>query len=125
MRQDRGIAIATALAISTILVIFAAALLSFLANDYHASRTRQRAVQAEWNARSGLEHYLATGKLPKEDPKSKLREIVLSEKNKDESCQVRHNPETGDIEFVGVSHGTMRVILLVGGDPNRLVLKNS
>ena len=51
----RGVALLNALLVAALLVVFTAGVSSFLLVDYHAARTRQDAVQAYWNARSGME----------------------------------------------------------------------
>lgn len=109
----------TALAVATILFLFAAAFLTQLQGDHHAARVRQRATQARWNARSGLERYRATGVLPHPDPATGLRSLDLGPR---ERCLVRLDGASGDICFEGVSGGSVRRTLrLVGGDPARLV----
>lgn len=110
----------TALAVGVLLSIFAAAFLSHLAADYHTHRTRQRAIQALWNARAGLEHYRATGQLPPVDRDTREREVPLE--GAGERCRVHLDPADGDIRFEGVSGGIHRSLILVGGDPERLVV---
>lgn len=110
----------TALAVGVLLSIFAAAFLSHLVVDYHAHQVRQRAIQAVWNARAGLEHYRATGKLPPVDAETREREIPLE--GEGERCRVHLDPEDGDIRFEGISGEIHKSLILVGGDPERLVV---
>jgi type II secretory pathway pseudopilin PulG len=52
------------LTVGVILSILAVSLLGLYYGDYHSQRLQQQAIQAYWNARAGVEHYLDARQLP-------------------------------------------------------------
>ena len=101
--RRRGVALITTLAVGSILVILAAALLGLFFTDYRAQRRQQNSLQAYWNARSAIESYRATHTLPFDG------HFKLSQGD----CLVeRHNQ---DLHFKGRYLGATREIVLVGG----------
>lgn len=120
MKGRKGIALITALAVGALLSILAGAFLVLLVNDYQAASLRQQAIQAEWNARAGLEHYLASNELPPRDKETGERQIVVKPGN---VCRCLRDSSTGDIRFEGVSGQARRTLVLVGGDPEKVVLE--
>lgn len=122
MTKKRAIALVTALSVGTILCIFAAAFLVFVVNDHHAARMRQQAIQAQWNARAGLEHYLAEGHLPPVDASGQRRVEVVPNSDR-EYCLVHLEARTGNLRFEGVSGLAHRSLVLLAGNPDRVVLE--
>jgi len=115
----RGVALLNALLVAALLVVFTARVSSFLLVDYHAARTRQDAVQAYWNARSGMERYLATGTLPQPEPGSGLRRFFLSGNDGTQQCLVSQEKATSTLIFEGVSGRVHRRIILPRADLER------
>lgn len=116
-----GVALMTALMVGALLAVFAAAFLALMVNDYAADRVRQRAVQAEWDARAGIERYEASGQLPPRSRRTHRREIQVVPGSSRDVCVVHLDSRTGDLRFEGISRGVCRSILLLGGNPEREV----
>lgn len=55
----RGVALVTVLSLGVLLLVLTTAVFAFVYPHYRAHRLEQQRVQAYWNARSGLESYLA------------------------------------------------------------------
>lgn len=121
MRGQRAIALVTSLMVGALLFILAGAFLNFLVTDYHANRTRQQALQAHWNARAGLEHYLHTREFPPREPTSGRRRVYLKPPSQVNYWEVQHDSKTGDLRFIGVSGKVTRTLKLLGGRPDRRV----
>lgn len=122
MKNTRGIALITVLSVGAILAIFAGAFLVSMLNNYQAARVRQQAIQAEWNARAGLEHYRVEG-LPAVNPETGERILYIKPGSQQNYCRVHLEATTGDVRFEGVSGRVHRSITLLGGVPDRMVLE--
>ena len=116
-----GIALITSLMVGALLFILAGAFLNFLVTDYHANRTRQQALQAHWNARAGLEHYLHRRELPARQSDTGKRRVYLKSSDALNYWEVKHDAKTGDLRFIGVSGQVTRTLKLLGGRPDRRV----
>lgn len=114
----RGVAILNAMFVGLILGALGIALLGQLAHHYRLHRQRQFGIQAAWNSRAGIEHFLATGQLPPVDPTTGLRTIFLNGPgDRSRCCDVRRQGD--DLIFRGVAQAESRAIVLVGSDPNQ------
>lgn len=116
--MKRGVALLNALLVGLVLGALGLALLVQLAHHYRLHRQRQFGVQAGWNARAGVEHFLARGQLPPLDPVTGLHTWFLNAPgDRSRCCDVRR--QSFDLVFRGVCQGETRTIVLVGGDPNQ------
>jgi hypothetical protein len=115
----RGVALVTALVISTVLFILGSAFLVHLQEDFSAHRQRQYAVQAEWNARAGIEYFKFQRTLPKADPKTGLRTYLLDEGSTMNRCHVYQEKE--GLRFEGVCRGISRNLILLNGGGGRIL----
>ena len=121
-RRNHAIAIITALSLGAVLAVFGSAFFFLLADGYQASRRQQRMIQAEWNARSGYEHYLVDGTLPDKCSATGFPLLKLSSDSNQESCVMQTESGTGNIIFIGKSGLVERRLILVNGRPDMLVL---
>lgn len=96
----------TTLAVGVILTILAVSLLGLYYEDFSAQRVQQRSVQAYWNARSAVERYAQTRRLP---PGGSY------DFGKAGTCSVLE--EAGDLVFEGRSGGSQQRIRLQAGNP--------
>ncbi len=108
--RPRGVALLLTLTVGAVLVILATSLVGLYFNDYYSQRMQQQAVQAYWNARSGVETYCDTRSLP-----SGGRYDFGSTG----SCEVTVKDK--DLVFVGQSGMARRSLSLLDGDPARRV----
>lgn len=102
----------TAVGVASLLVTLGVLCLSLVAARSRAQSHEQRALQATWNARAGLEHFLQQGAVPEGN-------LALDPEDPQQSCSVIRSPN-GDLVFVGLSHGVRRQLTCLGGDPARL-----
>ena len=91
------------MAVGSILVILAAALLGLFFTDYRAQRQQQHSMQAYWNARSAIETYRATHKLPS-DGRYQFPQGDCTVENRNQN-----------LYFKGQFQGSTREIVLIGG----------
>jgi hypothetical protein len=103
----RGIALILTLSIGAVLVILATSLVGLFFGEYHAQRSQQQAIQAYWDARSGIERYCDNYKLP---------EPPVYDLGRAGNCKVIKQPN-GDLLFEGQCGAMIRRISLSGGDP--------
>lgn len=62
--QVRGVALIFTLSVGVLLVILSVSLFSLYSTEVYAEMQQQRAIQAYWNARAGLEHFCQERQLP-------------------------------------------------------------
>jgi type II secretory pathway pseudopilin PulG len=110
MPSRRGIALLTTLAVGAVLTILAVSLLTLYFNDYHSQKIQQQAIQAYWNARSGVETYCDSRHLPT-DGRYDFGAVGL--------CQVTQSGT--NLVFTGQSGSVHRTITLLSGDPAQRV----
>lgn len=102
----RGVALLFALTVGALLVALALSLLTLYSSDAYSQSQQQHALQAYWNARSGLERYCESRQLP-ENGRYDLGTVG--------NCTVR---EEGDrLWFQGECQGQRKRIVLPNGDP--------
>lgn len=108
-RRNRGVALLFTLSVGVILIILAVSLMAFYSSDAYAQGQQQQAVQAYWNARSGLERYLDSRQVPPQPydfgPQGR--------------CSVTR--KGADVVLEGTSGGQHRTIVLLNGDPGRRI----
>ena len=93
-----------ALSVGALLILLSVSLFSLYSSDVYSQSQQQQAVQAYWNARSGLEHYLDQRVLPKEG-------VIAFEHG-----ECRMWSEGTDLVFEGRCQKQVRRLRLVGGD---------
>lgn len=108
--RTAGMALLTTLMVGAVLAILALALVGLFLNDYQTAARQQRSIQAYWNARSGIEAYLQSGKLPSDG---------AFRWGKTDRCQVQADT-SGNVIFTGQSGNVQHRITLLGGDPSRI-----
>ena len=62
--RRRGVALVFTLSVGVLLVILSLSLFSFYSNEVYAQGQQQKAIQAYWNARAGLEHFCQERRVP-------------------------------------------------------------
>lgn len=108
--KKQGMALLLTVGVGGVLIALAVALVSLFLADYQMARRQQQSIQAYWNARSGVERYLQSGKLP---------ESGAFELGRNERCSVETR-KNGDLCFIGQSQGVTHRLTLVGGEPSRV-----
>jgi len=104
------VAAVSALGVAAVLAVLCVVGLSLAAWKSRASARERHVVQATWNSRSGLEHYLHTGE---------LAERSLDPHDATQRCKASRQAN-GNLVFEGSSGSVCRTLVLVGGDPSRL-----
>lgn len=117
--KAQGVALVTALVIATVFFVLASAFFVHMKEDFAAHRQRQWAVQAEWNARAGIEYYYLRRALPEPEPKTGLRVYNIDEESSLNRCIVHQDPR--GLRFEGVCRGVSRSLILVEGGRGRLL----
>ena len=110
-RSDRppGIALITTLSVGAILTGLAIALLILYFGAYRSQRLQQQALQAYWNARSGVDRFSLDHILP---------EKGSYDWGQSDRCTVTRK-KSGDLIFQGESGSVSRTIVLRQGDPSQ------
>ena len=108
--HKRGVALVFALSVGVLLVILSLSLFSFYSTEVYSQGQQQKALQAYWNARAGLEHFCQDRHVPG----SGVYELGASGR-----CVVRS--EGKDLVFQGESGAQKRRIRLLERDPARRV----
>lgn len=107
--RTRGVALVFTLSVGVLLVILSISLFSFYSSEVYSEIQQQRAVQAYWNARAGLEHFCQDRRLPT----AGVYKLAAG------LCSVRS--EGKDLVFEGEANGQKRRIRLIERDPARRV----
>lgn len=107
--RPRGVALVFTLSVGVLLVILSLSLFSFYSSEVYSEMQQQRAIQAYWNARAGLEHFCQNRRVPA----SGVYELVKGK------CSVRSDGK--DLVFEGEADGQKRRIRLIERDPARRV----
>lgn len=105
----RGVALVFTLSVGVLLVILSISLFSFYSGEVYSEMQQQRAIQAYWNARAGLEHFCQERRVPASG-------FYALAKGR---CTVRS--EGKDLVFEGEADGQKRRIRLLERDPARRV----
>jgi hypothetical protein len=101
----------TALGVSAVLAVLAVLCLSLVSWRNAAQAREREAVKAAWNARSGREHYLASGQL--------TADLSLDPHDSTQRCLATRQPD-GALVFEGISGKTHRKLICEAGDPSRV-----
>jgi hypothetical protein len=107
--RARGVALVFTLSVGVLLVILSLSLFSFYSSEVYSEMQQQRAIQAYWNARAGLEHFCQERRVPA----GGVYKLTSG------SCLVRS--EGKDLVFEGEVGGQKRRIRLLERDPARRV----
>lgn len=107
--RPRGVALVFTLSVGVLLVILSISLFSFYSSEVYSEMQQQRAIQAYWNARAGLEHFCQDRRVP----------AAGAYKLASGQCVVRS--EGKDLIFEGEANGQKRRIRLIERDPARRV----
>ena len=105
----RGVALVFTLSVGVLLVILSISLFSFYSSEVYSEMQQQRALQACWNARAGLEHFCQERHVPQ----SGFYQLARGR------CKV--SSEGKDLVFEGEADGQKRRIRLIERDPARRV----
>jgi type II secretory pathway component PulK len=92
--------------VGALLTVLAMSLLTLYSSDAYSQGQQQHAIQAYWNARSGVERYCESRQLPA----SGIYDFGTLG-----NCTVREEAE--DLWFQGEYNGQRRRIVLQNGDP--------
>ncbi|ODT58560.1 hypothetical protein ABS71_18855 [bacterium SCN 62-11] len=106
--RRRGVALVFTLSVGVLLVVLSISLFSFYSSEVYSQGQQQKAVQAYWNARAGLEHFCQERQVPSSgfyDFRERGR------------CDVRSQGK--DLVFEGLSGSQKRRIRLIERDPAR------
>lgn len=106
----RGVALVFTLSVGVLLIILSLSLFSFYSTEVYSQGQQQKAVQAYWNARAGLEHFCLERRVPSNG---------LYDFHERGQCSVRS--EGKDLVFEGQFGSQKRRILLLERDPSRRV----
>ena len=108
--RRRGVALVFTLSVGVLLIILSLSLFSFYSSEVFSQGQQQKALQAYWNARAGLEHFCQERRVPQSgtyDFRDRGR------------CEVRSDGK--DLVFEGQSGSQKRRIRLLERDPARRV----
>lgn len=108
--KSRGVALVFTLSVGVLLIILSLSLFSFYSTEVYSQGQQQKAVQAYWNARSGLEHFCAERRVPSNG---------FYDFHERGQCSVRS--EGKDLVFEGQFGSQKRRIRLLERDPARRV----
>ncbi len=106
--KERGVALVFTLSVGVLLIILSLSLFSFYSSEVYSQGQQQKALQAYWNARTGLEHFCESRRLPANGV------YDFRERGR---CKVRR--EGKDVVFEGQSGSQKRCIRLLERDPAR------
>ncbi|MEW6280516.1 MAG: hypothetical protein AB1758_17970 [Candidatus Eremiobacterota bacterium] len=118
MTGRRGIALVTALMVAALLAVLVGGVLLLFLPDYYAHRRQQQAIQALWNARAGMERWLALGTLPEPDLATGQRVWSVRPGSSTERCVVFWRGR--DLCFEGSSGTVRRRLVLLNRHPDRV-----
>lgn len=109
-RKGRGVALVFTLTVGVLLIILSLSLFSFYSSEVYSQNQQQKALQAYWNARAGLEHFCQDRRVPSG---------ALYDFGERGRCEVRS--EGKDLIFEGLAGSQKRRIRLLERDPARRV----
>lgn len=102
----RGVALLYTLSVGVILILLSVSLLSLYSAEVHSQTQQQQALQAYWNARSGVERYCLARWIPAGGQYNFAAHGT---------CRVEHTQE--GLLFEGRCGRQRRCILLKNGEP--------
>ena len=108
--RRRGVALVFTLSVGVLLIILSLSLFSFYSSEVFSQGQQQKALQAYWNARAGLEHFCQERRVPQGG---------IYDFRERGRCEVRS--EGKDLVFEGQSGSQKRRIRLLERDPARRV----
>lgn len=108
--KSRGVALVFTLSVGVLLIILSLSLFSFYSSEVYSQGQQQKAVQAYWNARAGLEHFCQERRVPAGGV------YDFRERGR---CEVRSDGK--DLVFEGSFGSQKRCIRLLDRDPARRV----
>lgn len=108
--KQRGVALVFTLSVGVLLIILSLSLFSFYSSEVYSQGQQQKALQAYWNARAGLEHFCQDRRVPASGV------YDFRERGR---CEVRSDGK--DLIFEGQSGAQKRRIRLLERDPARRV----
>lgn len=110
LSDRRGVALVFTLSVGVLLIVLSISLFSFYSSEVYSQGQQQKAIQAYWNARAGLEHFCLERRVPASGV------YDFRERGR---CEVRSDGK--DLVFEGVAAGQKRRIRLLERDPARRV----
>lgn len=110
LSKRRGVALVFTLSVGVLLIILSLSLFSFYSSEVYSQGQQQKALQAYWNARAGLEHFCQDRRVPAGG---------FYDFHERGRCEVRSDGK--DLVFEGESGSQKRCIRLLERDPARRV----
>ena len=68
LSDRRGVALVFTLSVGVLLIVLSISLFSFYSSEVYSQGQQQKAIQAYWNARAGLEHFCLERRVPASGP---------------------------------------------------------